>query len=297
MRFSLKWCLHVIGGGLGFAGVVFVALRLSSYTGQIDLARFSLTAWAIIALLALTYGVANIMLARAWWHLLAFFDVQVGWRWTIKAYGRSQLAKYVPGNIFHLAGRQALGMAEGFPARLLAKSIAWELGLIAIAGLLFAVLAVPLVWSAVSLLMASVLFVTFSVALFSLTCRSLRPQVAFALAWQIAFLGASSVIFVGSLAIIAPQTTIMPTFPALCGAYVIAWLAGLVTPGAPAGVGVREMVLLFLLEKQIGQADLLLTVILGRGITVMGDFFYFTLAVFLRGSQISVHSTISKHMQ
>jgi hypothetical protein len=31
------------------------------------------------------------------------------------------------------------------------------------------------------------------------------------------------------------------------GSYVIAWLAGFVTPGAPAGIGVREAVLVILL--------------------------------------------------
>ncbi|WP_306549234.1 hypothetical protein [Desulfobulbus sp.] len=282
MRFSLKWCLHLIGGGFGFAGVVFVALRLSSYTEQLDLARFTLTTWAIIVLLALTYGVANIMLARSWWHLLTLLDVQARWRWTIKAYGQSQLAKYVPGNIFHLAGRQALGMAEGLPARPLAKSIAWELGLIAIAGLLFAVLAVPLVWSALSLSVASFLFVTFSVALYSLTRRSFCPQVAFALAWQVTFLGVSSIIFVGALAVIVPQSTVIPAFPALCGVYVIAWIAGLVTPGTPAGVGVRELVLLSLLGNQFAQADLLLAIVLGRVVTVVGDLLYFIVATFLK---------------
>ena len=41
------------------------------------------------------------------------------------------------------------------------------------------------------------------------------------------------------------------------GAYVIAWLAGLVTPGAPAGVGVRELVMYALLpylDQPIGLA-------------------------------------------
>jgi hypothetical protein len=146
MRFSLKRWLHIIGGSLGLLGAVFVFMRLNTYMEQIDLTRFDTTDWSLIGLLALVYGAANVLLAQAWWHLLVFFNMEVERKWAVKAYGLSQLAKYVPGNIFHLAGRQALGMAAGLPAGALAKSTLWELGLIAVAGALFGVLATPLVW-------------------------------------------------------------------------------------------------------------------------------------------------------
>jgi uncharacterized membrane protein YbhN (UPF0104 family) len=45
---------------------------------------------------------------------------------------------------------------------------------------------------------------------------------------------------------------------------VIAWLAGLVITGAPAGVGVRELVPLYLLEGYVMETNLLLAVVLGR---------------------------------
>ncbi len=61
----------------------------------------------------------------------------------------------------------------------------------------------------------------------------------------------------------------------LVGAFVISWLVGLITPGAPAGVGVRELVLLFLLKGVVAEVDLLLAVALGRVITVIGDFLFF----------------------
>jgi hypothetical protein len=55
-----------------------------------------------------------------------------------KSFNRvSQLAKYVLGNIFHLASRQALSMAAGFEGWMPAKSTIWELGLLVLAGVLF----------------------------------------------------------------------------------------------------------------------------------------------------------------
>lgn len=72
----------------------------------------------------------------------------------------------------------------------------------------------------------------------------------------------------------------------LSGVYVLAWLAGLVTPGAPAGVGVRELVLLFLLKGIVAEADLLLAVVLGRVVTVVGDFGFFVFGNLIRHEEM-----------
>lgn len=60
----------------------------------------------------------------------------------------------------------------------------------------------------------------------------------------------------------------------------IAWLAGLVTFGSPAGIGVREVVLLFLLGPMVVESDLLVIIILNRIITVIGDGIFFACASF-----------------
>jgi len=70
------------------------------------------------------------------------------------------------------------------------------------------------------------------------------------------------------------------------GAYVLAWLAGFVTPGAPAGLGIRELVLLFLLQGLVGGPDLLLVILLGRVITVSGDLVFFILASLMKGGKL-----------
>ncbi len=286
MNFSLKQLLHIVGGVLGFFGVAFVVVKLNAYAGQIDLKRFGTMAWLLVGLLAITYGAANLMLVQAWRHLLAFFDAKVEWSWSVKTYGQSQLAKYVPGNIFHLASRQALGMAEGVPAGALAKSALWELGLLVVAGSFLAFLAVPLVLPAIPVFFSIVVFFLLSVGVSLGLHRFFSPTVTFALLWQVLFLAVSGMVFLGVLKLVAPSVVTFSTVSTLCGAYVIAWLAGMVTPGAPAGVGVREFVLLYLLGGQIAQVDLLLAVLLGRIITVAGDFFFFAAASFLKRSPL-----------
>lgn len=65
-----KRILHIVGGGLGAAGVLFVAVRLHQYAGQIAADRFSPIEWFFIALLAFIYGGANVLLAMAWLNLI-----------------------------------------------------------------------------------------------------------------------------------------------------------------------------------------------------------------------------------
>lgn len=286
MRSSLRTWLHIMGGGLGLLGVVFVLIRLNTYSEQIDITRFDATAWSLIGVLALIYGAVNVFLGLAWWHLLNFLGVKVERKWALKAYGMSQLAKYVPGNIFHLAGRQAIGMAVGLPAWVLAKSALWELGLIALSCAFLGLLAVPLVWSELSGWLSLWVFLLMLLVLPIVLRRLLSFQVCAALFWQITFLAVSGVVFIATLAVVVPSVVEVPVFFVVFGAYVIALLAGLVTPGAPAGVGVRELVLLCLLGGRIPEVDLLLAVVLGRLVTVGGDLFYFMVATFLKSRRV-----------
>jgi hypothetical protein len=184
------------------------------------------------------------MLAYGWRNLLSHLGTTISPKAAVGIYGVAQLAKYVPGNVLHLAGRQALGIAAGIPGWTLAKSAVWELALIATAAAGFGLLTLPL----------------------------LDPACSMALS-----LGA----FAALLTIVADTAMdgSVPWLP-VCGAYVLAWLSGLVTPGAPAGIGVRELTLLFLLKGLVSEADLTLTVLLARIVTVVGDLFFYVLARF-----------------
>jgi len=272
---------------LGLSGVVFVVVQLNTYSDQIDLDRFNATSWFFITMLAILYGTANALLVRAWWHLLDHFGIKVKSRWATKTFGMAQLAKYVPGNIFHLAGRQALGMADGLPGLALAKSVMWELGLFACAGAFFGGVAATLIWAELSWPILLSAFLAISLGSIAALRRFWSPAIGTAFACQIFFLTISSAVFVGTLAISAPLSVTFSAYVTICAAYIIAWLAGLVTPGAPAGVGVRELILLFLLKGMVNESDLLLAVVLGRFVTVLGDFLFFVYAYFSPKASVS----------
>ena len=271
--------LHWFGSGLGIAGILFVALKLAQYREQIDLARLGAEDWFVLLLLAIACGLSGLLLALGWRALLQHHGVTIAPAAAIRIYGISQIAKYVPSNVVHLIGRQALAVAESLPAWPVAKSTVWELGVLLCAAALFVPLALPFVAPEWSQWLAALLFVACAMLAVLLVRRTLGTHAATALCAYAGFLGVSSVSFCIVLLLLVPDAALAPYALGVCGAYVLGWVAGFVTPGAPAGVGVREMALYFLLAAFVDQADLLAAVVLARMVSVSGDVLFYLGAV------------------
>ena len=276
MSFSVRRTFHWGGMLLAALGVVFVVLKLHSYWIDIDFAKVKHAEWERIVVYSLISGLANTLLALAWLHLLRNLGSLVTRLAAIKIYGVSQLARYLPGNVFHLAGRQVLGMATGISAGILAKSAIWELGLIAVAGSLFGLLILPIVFPG----FPEIASISILVGAVTLTACLLRNffggQVVWSFVWQMLFLAISGAIFLALLIMITNSTGLsIQHWMTIVGAYIFAWLMGLVTPGAPAGVGIREAVLLLLLCGFVNDIDLLMAALLSRFVTVFGDLLFF----------------------
>ena len=65
-------------------------------------------------------------------------------------------------------------------------------------------------------------------------------------------------------------------------ALALAWVAGFVTPGSSAGIGVREAVLIVTLESHFGSQASALVALALRLVTTCGDVLFFMLAATLR---------------
>ena len=234
--------------------------------------------WLALAGLGSVYGLSGLLLALAWRDLLKYFGVSVSKRWAVWAYGISRLARYVPGNIFHLASRQAIGAGAGIPQWPLAKSAVWELGLIAAIGGLFG--CIFLLLPDLSVGRALLILAALAVGTLSLAFRADGRCLVRAVSGYALFLFVSGLVFAFVLSLTAPLDVVNATvmWP-IVGAYIVAWLVGLVTPGAPAGVGVREVVLYALLNPLVSNSDLLTAIVLGRMVTVAGDLTYYAVAL------------------
>jgi hypothetical protein len=267
--------LHRVGSSLGMVGVLFVGAKLYEYQGQIGLQNVSALEYAWLAGVAVVYGASNVFLAFGWRLLLSALKTPVPIRWAVWAYAVSQLGKYIPGNIFQFAGRQAIGLAAGLPGWPLAKSMVLELTFISLSGAVFSILILPLL-SDIPIFISTVLFMGAAIGLALATWIFGDSKAASAVACYLLFLVLSGTIFSVALEISNRQATVgIGALSMIVGAYVIAWLAGLLTPGAPAGAGIREAVLLILLSGHVAGPAILLAVVLGRIVTVAGDLLFY----------------------
>lgn len=286
MSRSLKPILARLGSVLAVAGLIFVGVRLADYWPQLKAAPLSSSLALLLVLLAVGYGLANVLLALAWRDLLHELGATLSVARSVAVYGRSQIAKYAPGNVFHLAGRQVLGMAEGVPPQPLAKSIGLELGLLVIGAIgLIGLLLQRWLASQVGAL-AWVVPAALAVVVVAVVWRWRWFHAGRAMAAQLLFLLCSAGVYWAVLSVLAPEAVSRVPVGVVPGAAIAAWLVGLVTPGAPAGLGVREAVLLLILGVWVPQADLVLAVLLARLVNIAGDVGFFLVALWLAREQV-----------
>jgi uncharacterized membrane protein YbhN (UPF0104 family) len=79
-----------------------------------------------------------------------------------------------------------------------------------------------------------------------------------------------SLTFLMTLMLLGQEVTFELGF-AIIGLYLLAWLAGFITPGAPSGLGVREMVMMMFLGDFVSVTILTAAMVIHRLLTVAGD--------------------------
>lgn len=270
-------------------GVLFVGRRLQVYGSEIDFAQLTPMLWLGMGALSIAYAAGGAILVAAWRNLLFHFGCNVEWGSALRIYGTTQLGKYVPGNIFQLASRQAVGMAAGLSAWPLAKATAWEIGLLAVAGVTCGTLIVPAASPGLTQVDAVLAFVASTSVVAIAIYYYWGRGTALAFGCYTGFLLVSGIMFFAVFAMLFGRWNGVPGI-VFCGAYLVGWLVGFLTPGAPGGLGVREVVVLFLLKGYLSETDLLLAIAITRSVTVIGDVLLFVAVTLLvkryRGDEV-----------
>jgi hypothetical protein len=285
-----------------FVGLIITALFIlyvvRSLRGH-DLSVYATPRAALgIVLAASIWPVAALPLALAWRAMLVGVGTKKQWRELYGVMGISQFAKYIPGHIAQYAGRVGMSLARGIPARALAVTLILETLLMIAAALavgvgtgLFSNIGLGFVLHHGSQLAVIAALVALAIAgLFVL--RRLAPPLLQRLApkytpaldgsllpptsglvhafvlYCVMYLmtGASSVLLASFLLPGAPQD-----YWLLIASLTLAWAVGFVTPGAPAGFGVREGLLLLMLTPAYTAASASIFIIALRLATTLGD--------------------------
>lgn len=304
MKPWVRW----LGAGLAVAGsAVFVAQVVASLEVTDLLDRLTPTAALALAGCTVLYCLSVPLAGLAWQRLLSGLGHRTDLARLQAILLTTQVGKYLPGNVGQHLGRIALSLSLGIPATLLVVSMAYEVVLVLFAVAMTALIAGAMsgpgltllliddrgetIVAAVALALAGLVAIAaLGKVLPSLVRRlssqranmDLVPALPIAIVVEVVAITALSVVCVGSgLALLSGG--LFPSAPVdlalLTAAFSIAWAAGFVTPGAPAGIGVREALMLVMLGPALGESDAAILILGLRVATTLGDVLCFAAGV------------------
>lgn len=294
----LNKIFHIFGYAIVALCIVFVARQIQ-YAPSVFEALSQKSILYVIPLWSGAYAVAFLVLAFGW-HLILrrLYGSQLNIRNSFYIYTRSSIAKYLPGNIGHLVGRNLVATQYGLPHGSIATSTILELLCqISAAGAITFWADLPIISDTspqLSFLGTLFLLIVAPVAIVRIGKKRQLLAVdtipPFDLYWAIAQVCILALLFfltTGALLYFLALWTnasVQIEFLPIISIYAVSWFIGLITPGAPAGLGVREALMISLLTPSVGASQALVLTVLFRIITTIGDvvFFSFSLIPWLK---------------
>ena len=311
-----------MGTVLMAVSIVFIIMRFISY--DIDFTDFIFSPLVGVGLLLTAIAIGCGILFAAYnfrWLLSSLsglpLDSRLERRLVIKTYCTANLYKYLPGSIMYVVGRNrmALEIKELTHARVLSATVL-EGASIAVAAVIvsglfsfdylayFAGQARTWLWIGSIVLVVIILFLAIFfrfklVGTLRVFAEGVKGVKIKAVA-RLLCVGLMIMLVLGgsfaALLTILGQTLSWHQIPMIIGVYVLSWLVGFMTPGAPGGLGVREAVMIMILgnviniigdgniiENGLNEGIILSVAVIHRVLTMLGDVFaYF--AVFVYGA-------------
>ena len=268
--------VYAIGTAIFVASLVYLGVRIVHQWHAIARIHIEFGGWlgASIAI----YALSHISTGLAWPFALRSVGARMPLREGLKIGLVAQIGKYLPGNVAHYFGRAALAKTAGVTLRYSGLSTLIEIGCALIAASLLA----PIVLLAdphlqVAAPVVSGLLVVGVIAAIATVVRRVSRRTTEPISVH-SFAAASAVITVSLLLsglsayfLLASIGEGLAPMWYVVGAFALSWITGLLTPGAPGGLGVRESVLIVLLGSYLSASAALAIALLHRLITTLVD--------------------------
>jgi glycosyltransferase 2 family protein len=276
------------------AVLCFLGNTLVQHWHEVSQRRITGLGWGMLAIALGITLLAHITAGWVWSVILRELGQAATGSWGARVYLRTNIAKYLPGNIWHFYGRIVAARNAGISWKMAGLSVLMEVPLMVAAALLMGLWGIPQWGSWPGWLVAGGQSLGLVGVLLSVHPRCLNPVLGYLgklkqqvlgqdssafptiqrypwlpLLGEFGFLGLRGVGFVltfGSLCAVP-----LAQIPLLFSAYSLAWLLGFAIPGLPGGVGVLEAVAIALLSPHFPPADLIGTLALYRLINTLAE--------------------------
>jgi hypothetical protein len=238
----LKSILSFIGKLLGAFGLIFVIYKLSQeYTVDTFFEKLNALKYALVYLLGINF--ISLLLGVYAWHIMLLNYAVEPFAYINSYYyfAKTEIAKYLPGNVFHFVGRQILANKIGITQQEMVKiSLLFSFLLLTgtiISSTFFSLFADSTVnYILISMVLSCIGIIMVTLFLYPSFSIKKKAYMSMILTISVALQG----IMLGLIVMLQIGDFTTGLFFQSVSIYIISWLIGFVTPGASGGLGVRE---------------------------------------------------------
>lgn len=286
--------IKIAGNILMVLSFVFIVNRIMEY--GVNFSKVVTISTLIISIVSVFfYAILVVALAIIFYLLLKIFSSDnISPQGSIFIYCKSNLYKYLPGNVFHYIGRNQIAVDnETSHSGPVAATIA-EMLLLTIAALITAIVFAgqhAVKWSVdnysahqiiiyfvlMFLVLLGVVILYSVISKRKLTAGNIKPanSIQFTVAIRylmmyVIYFVINGVMFIMLLHSVGGELSNDLFFPVI-GMYTLSWMIGFITPGVPAGLGIREAIMSALLIGLVEAEFVISAVVIYRIITILGD--------------------------
>lgn len=256
--------------------------------------------WWLI-LFCILYGIHIMALPVSWQQTIQIITKSKVPFWNVeKVFCKSNILKYIPGNVFQYVGRNEIAVRFGFSHKAILMTTLLDIvanifgvaivSLICYAkGVKIGIDSIGIKFDSRFVIAAAVAFLFFLFLFYwkrktvwkKIQCFCTPANVKryiFCIIYYMFFAVYTGTIYLLVLTQILGMSIANDKIYIVTGAYLLSWLLGFIMPGAPGGIGIRETVITVLLAAYLPSDPVLLAIVIYRIVSMAGDFFAFIMS-------------------
>lgn len=294
-----KKVINIIGNILMILSLVYIVKSIFKYKINLNI-MFSMNVIIIMVISITIYAIIVLIYAKLYKSLIGIFNDngKIPKRDLIYIYCKSNLYKYLPGNVFQYVGRNEIAIGDEISHSNLNLATIAEIFLLLLSSFIVSILlsgkhvVMIIVNKNNFTLNVIVIIIIILVIIIIRFCSDIKMWInnnfinkirkirimeffKFFFSYSSIFI-VNGTIFVMVLITIGDRIDYALIAP-IIGINAFSWVVGFITPGAPAGLGIREVLMSSLLLGKANSDIVITAVVLYRIITIMGDILGFIL--------------------